>query len=57
MVRLKSTSNIIRQILVLHILSIYCSYVFSDSNYAYPIKDPIAATVIGTPQEYVASFR
>ena len=33
------------------------TFALSENEYAYPIDNPLAATIIGTPQEYQAEFK
>ena len=50
------TTFIIRCLSALFVFGISCPVSASDNSYAYPIEDPVAATIIGTPQEYRADL-
>lgn len=50
------TTFIIRCLSALFVFGISCPVSASDNSYGYPIENPLAATIIGTPQEYQANL-
>ena len=46
----------IKSFISIFIILFFCTKVFADEEYAYPIKNPLAATIIGTPEEYQAEI-
>jgi hypothetical protein len=49
-----NSKNPIRNVfyILLAVFSLLGQFSIADENYDYPIKNPLAATVIGTPAEY-----
>ena len=56
MIRLNATAAMARLLITVLAFMLFGSVGSADSGYAYPIEDPVAATIIGTPKEYRAEL-
>lgn len=52
MIRLNATAAIAKLLIALLVFVLVGPAWSADSDYGYPIENPLAATIIGTPQEY-----
>ena len=56
MIRLNATAAIAKLLIALLVFVLVGPAWSADSDYGYPIENPLAATIIGTPQEYQADL-